>query len=674
MASPTSKTAKESARNVPARNTGRFRLGLPARLLLLVTVPVFAVVAGTTLATGLFLTQALSSLDSPNVAAEPGRLAIVQNLQWTAAAIIGVAVVGALLALVTAGIWFRRINEPIDEIKLAAERISNGDLNTPVPPVGEEWSDLAQTLERTRVYLRTMLSDMARRARTEAQLSAESRHNEELSILLALSQLLLARSDENSLLDLVVKTAAELLGAPLSTVVLTDSRTGDLITVAAHGWPRSVVGERVGRGPESQTGYTLLQGRPIVVDNYGQPQPFKSSPGANVASGLSVPISHEGHRVGALLVYSSAPRRFGPEDIRLLTLVANQAGAAIERARLYAQSIVQTNELRTLAQISEALNRAETADTTLRLVLTEALKLVNDEQGCIILVEPDGSTLRLYTWLGIPERSVEQFNDRHFQKYHGIFANSIMRGEFTEVSTGVDTQTADDYADTLLAQKVNVPLKTDGKTIGVISLNGLPVNEQARRMLLALADLAATAIAKSRLYERTQVLAVTDELTGLFNRRGFFDLGQREFERARRFGRPVAAILIDVDHFKAVNDDYGHAAGNVVLADMASLCRAEIRDVDLLGRYGGEEFVLLLPETTEIGGDQAAERLRGAVAGHRFQSGRGELQLTISLGLAILADSDQTLAELIDRADQALYQAKRSGRNRVERWAAELSP
>jgi diguanylate cyclase (GGDEF)-like protein len=248
-----------------------------------------------------------------------------------------------------------------------------------------------------------------------------------------------------------------------------------------------------------------------------------------------------------------------------------------------------------------------------------------------------------------------------------------LHGELVEVGDlAAESGESFKYADTLLPQKINVPLKTDDKTIGAISLNGLPPDDQSRRMVLALADLAATAIAKTRLYERTQVLAITDDLTSLYNRRGFNELGQREFERARRFGRPLVTLMFDIDHFKDVNDAYGHAAGNQTLAMLAEVCRNELREVDLLGRYGGEEFVALLPETDLDGGRQAAERLRRAVAKSGHGHDHGPTTITISLGVAVLADSDETLAALIDRADRAMYLAKRTGRNRVCVWTTEL--
>ena len=673
MAAPHPEQSTQSSVRTGGQIVPKLHLSLRVKLLLLIALPLLATFMATSVVTWYITRQIVLDLNTAVWIAESDRAQAIDRI-WQAFSMISVSAAFIIgLALLATPFWFREIHRPIEQLKAAAARISNGDLATPVPTVSVEWNDLGRTLDHTRVYLRSTLTEISRRAKIEAELSAEAHHNNELSILLALSQLLLATNEEKTILDLTVKTAAELLNTDFSSIVLPDPQHDELRVVAVQGWPASTIGEKPGRGTDSQTGYTLTQGRPVAVDDYHAPLPFKVKQDPEVTSGLSVPMSHEGRIVGALFVHTRSARKFNHEDIRLLTLVANQAAAAIEKAHLYAQSVVQANELRTLAQISAALNRAETADITLRLVLTEALKLVNDDQGCIILVEPDGYTLRLYTWLGISAKNVERFNERRIQKYHGIFARSIMHGELVEVDPGNEPQSANDYADTLLAQKINVPLKTDDKTIGVISLNGLPVNEQSRRLLLALADLAATAIAKTRLYERTQILAMTDDLTALYNRRGFFELGLREFERARRFNRPLAAIMFDIDDFKAVNDTHGHSTGNIVLSELAGLCRTEMRDVDLFGRYGGEEFVVLLPETAAGGGLQAAERLRRAVAGYTFKTGRVDLTLTISLGVAILDPEVQTLSDLIDQADQALYAAKRAGRNRVCHWNNETT-
>jgi diguanylate cyclase (GGDEF)-like protein len=156
-----------------------------------------------------------------------------------------------------------------------------------------------------------------------------------------------------------------------------------------------------------------------------------------------------------------------------------------------------------------------------------------------------------------------------------------------------------------------------------------------------------------------------DYLTGIYNRRGLFELGKREVERAVRFGHPLSLIIIDIDHFKDVNDTYGHAAGDQVLQLMAKLCLNNIREIDIIGRYGGEEFVILLPESSAPDACIVAERLCSLVAGEPFSTPGGDIPITISLGVSTVDENNESLEGLIKQADKSLYKAKLLGRNRV---------
>jgi diguanylate cyclase (GGDEF)-like protein len=166
--------------------------------------------------------------------------------------------------------------------------------------------------------------------------------------------------------------------------------------------------------------------------------------------------------------------------------------------------------------------------------------------------------------------------------------------------------------------------------------------------------------------ERLRLRAFVDALTGVWNRGALFDLLHREAERARRQREPLSVAMIDIDHFKRVNDSYGHATGDEVLKELCVRLRGGVRPYDALGRYGGEEFVVVFPHT---GLEQAAtqgERLRQLIEETPFDLAGDPQTITISLGIASLEPDDDTVPALLDRADRALYRAKRAGRNRVE--------
>jgi diguanylate cyclase (GGDEF)-like protein len=201
--------------------------------------------------------------------------------------------------------------------------------------------------------------------------------------------------------------------------------------------------------------------------------------------------------------------------------------------------------------------------------------------------------------------------------------------------------------------------------IGTLWMWGDMLEEAALPAATIFASQVAVALENARLYNEIQQLAITDELTALYNRRGILELGQREVDRALRYNRPLTAVMLDIDHFKLVNDRYGHPLGDEVLCWLAEICRRNVREIDIVGRYGGEEFLILLPESEMRNSTQLAERLRQRVGEAKIPTRVGDLSITISLGLSELTDNTRDLKTLIAHSDQALYAAKRAGRNRV---------
>ena len=160
-------------------------------------------------------------------------------------------------------------------------------------------------------------------------------------------------------------------------------------------------------------------------------------------------------------------------------------------------------------------------------------------------------------------------------------------------------------------------------------------------------------------------LSTTDGLTGALNRRRFEELAELERRRAQRSGAPMSLMVLDIDHFKRVNDQFGHAAGDAAIRMLAKSCLGTLRPGDLFGRWGGEEFVIAMPETGQPGAVKAAERLREILAAARFDANGKPRSITVSIGVATLLRDELTVDHAIARADRALYQAKAAGRNRV---------
>ena len=213
------------------------------------------------------------------------------------------------------------------------------------------------------------------------------------------------------------------------------------------------------------------------------------------------------------------------------------------------------------------------------------------------------------------------------------------------------------------------PLVTEASVLGLLTLvapDDGSFDEQAARAVGALAGQGAVAIENARLHRLIQKQARTDGLTSLANHREFQEQLAHEVERAQRFGVPVGLVLLDLDDFKAVNDSYGHLAGDNVLKAVSGALRGAIRDIDQASRYGGEEFAVILPHTTVEGATRLAERLRQAIAERVANAPDGrQIRITASFGVAGLPAHAATQVELIAIADAALYRAKQSGKNRV---------
>lgn len=205
--------------------------------------------------------------------------------------------------------------------------------------------------------------------------------------------------------------------------------------------------------------------------------------------------------------------------------------------------------------------------------------------------------------------------------------------------------------------------RRDGAVIWV-ELNVRGVFDEAGE-LVEVEGLVADITEKRRMLRELEELARRDGLTGLWNRRYFMELGQREMARALRDNLPLSLIFFDVDHFKSINDVHGHDAGDKVLAELARIVERNLREIDIFGRMGGEEFAALLPGAAVEDAERVAEKLRAAMEAHVVTVGERSIRCTVSLGVTAREGPTDCLCELIQVADKAMYAAKRGGRNRV---------
>ncbi|MCM8776544.1 MAG: GGDEF domain-containing protein [Candidatus Omnitrophica bacterium] len=217
------------------------------------------------------------------------------------------------------------------------------------------------------------------------------------------------------------------------------------------------------------------------------------------------------------------------------------------------------------------------------------------------------------------------------------------------------------------------PLVAEGRVNALLRVKGADDNDLAKFEVLAAHLLLQ--VKKVRLYEEVRELSITDSLTNVFVRRHFLERFEDELKRCSKYHLPLALLMLDIDHFKRYNDDFGHLVGDATLKEVAVLLRANLRHVDIIARYGGEEFIVVIPEARREGAHEIAERIRSSIARHHFKVYGVETRVTVSIGIALFTgeefpqSADGTNSayalELIRRADKALYRAKEEGRNRV---------
>jgi len=326
--------------------------------------------------------------------------------------------------------------------------------------------------------------------------------------------------------------------------------------------------------------------------------------------------------------------------------------------------------LKNVISVAQVVVSSLELDEVLQNILCSAMGIVDTPAGSIALYEESISQLSLYAHEGLSSEFVAK--NRWRVKVGGLTHRILEEGKLFIVE---DTAQADFFNNPLAIREgirslIAVPLKSHDKTVGILYLNDfVPRNFPPERLQLLsiLASFAIMSIENARLHGRTKELACTDGLTGLYNHRQFKRIFAEEVSRAQRYGKPMSVIMYDVDDFKKFNDTYGHPVGDKVLEGVACLLRTLSRECDLSFRYGGEEFLTILPETGIEEALVAAERVRRSIAERSPDFTKGEIAsgVTVSVGVASYPEDGKDAESLLSVVDSLLYKAKGQGKNKV---------
>lgn len=494
------------------------------------------------------------------------------------------------------------------------------------------------------------------------------------------NQIALTQSLTN-VLDFILGQIPLFLAVEKSSIMLREEETDELRIVAARGTDgetRPVAGLKVGEGI---AGLVAAQGRRVVVPDTARDERFFwTGEGPRPSHFLvSLPVFVNGQVIGILNVERS-PHLPPPteEQIARLEDFATQIAITIQNVRLYENLSRRVEELSVLYEVGRELSSSLELDKLLRKIVDSATRVLDCEICSLMLFDEKKETLRIRYAKGLSPKLMRTVKVRPGEEsVSGWVAEKgkPLLVEDVETHPLFRRKNRAKYSTKSL---LSVPLLIRSEVVGVLNVNNKRNDEaftaEDQEVLMMLASQAAVAIENARLYEDLERLAITDGLTKLYVPRHFHEELDKELRRATRYQRDLSLLMIDIDHFKNINDTYGHPQGDVVLQELAGLLRRYGRQDDIIARYGGEEFVVALVETNEQGAALAAERIRRAVENHEFELGEQRVPITVSVGVAHFPGDASTKKDLIAHADQALYAAKRAGRNRVCLFSRDVAP
>jgi diguanylate cyclase (GGDEF)-like protein/PAS domain S-box-containing protein len=393
---------------------------------------------------------------------------------------------------------------------------------------------------------------------------------------------------------------------------------------------------------------------------------------------MVVPLQVSGVVTGAMEIFNvDHDLAYSLDDFELFSSIAAQVAVSVENSNLFEETRRKAEEMEILNRVGLAITAGLDREQVLQTLFEQCRLTMPVDCFYVSLYHRETDTLEFPVFYD--QGKYLDIQTLTLSENPGI-TNQVLRERRTYYLADMsDPVTMAKHALIHLGGEasrsyVGVPLVLREQTIGVISVQSTQPNAyspQQIHLLEMISIQAAIAIENARLYSEAQLLATTDFLTGMLNRRELFMRADQEFERARRYRHQLAVLMIDIDHFKLVNDTFGHLAGDQVLRSLARVCQQNMRHVDVLGRYGGEEILILMPETDQGKALAGAERLRKEIDEMMVDTESGEVHVTVSIGLVSYQfERGSNLEMLIGQADTALFAAKDAGRNRVHVFKA----
>ena len=510
------------------------------------------------------------------------------------------------------------------------------------------------------------------------RLLEESRQREsDLRMIIDMARVVTSTLDLEELLQQIAVLLVWTARMDACVLASVDMEHNQVRTLAAY----SAFGERADR--EFGGGYSLvdfpataevLKGSDPLLMRLDDPEIHTSEAAIlrhlHYGAVLIIPLWAGGKPLGLVKLYCRQnDRTFSAMELQRLRVPAEQAALALVNARLYESERQQRILAETLRDIGLVLSGSLRAGTILDTLLEQIGRVVPFDSANVMLLQGDRVRVAshrgyerfgLAEWISRLDLPIERLTGiEHMAKTRHPYVISDVQADPSWQSIGPTWH---------VGSWVGAPLVTGDQLLGFLSMDkserGYYSAEHANR-LESLAGHAALALLNALTFGEVEQASITDFVTGIYNRRYFHEQLQLEIDRARRIGYPVSLLIFDIDHFKLVNDNYGHPIGDRVLQMVARRIKDELRAVDILARYGGEEFAVVLPGTPGSSLAGVGERLRQVIAMRPFPVDDKSISITVSAGGATFPDDANDVHSLVDEADRWLYDAKETGRNRT---------
>jgi len=480
-----------------------------------------------------------------------------------------------------------------------------------------------------------------------------------IAALFDASRAVLSTFDLDEVLQRILGIAREYFDLQNAAILLVDREAQQLYVRAQSGWEMDTGTVHLGIH-EGLTGASVASKQLVYAPDVTQDSRYVLHV-HTTRSELAIPLMMGDEVVAVLDCQSDRAGHFDAETIELLTLFSTQAAIALQNSRLYALERRRARQLEAINKIAQQ----STAVIELQDLLGRACPVIQEAfqvpHVSILLRDESDLVMRAHSGKLTPCFPEGGRFPSTQAPWSEVIASS---GTLSEK----DLRAAPD-AFRLFKEscsRLSIPLISFGQTLGVLTLHSDRKNafrENELQSLESVADICANSIQNAQYVDRVKQLAYLDGLTGIFNRRFFEMRILEEIERARRYGTAMAVIMADIDQFKRLNDEFGHLLGDEVLRQVSSLFHQQLRRIDVVCRYGGEEFAILLTQTNAEQAMSIAEKLRRLV--QKWQFPGVPRTVTISAGVAAFPLHGTTRDEIIQAADNGLYAAKQAGRNHV---------